>query len=61
MNSKIIEIGKENNCSIITVNVRASNISSLKSLESIGFIINNKVELKYPDGEEKIPLYMYLN
>jgi ribosomal protein S18 acetylase RimI-like enzyme len=61
MKLKIIEIGKENNCSLITANVRESNIPSLRSLESVGFEINNKVDLRYPDGEKKIPLYLYLN
>ena len=30
---------------------------SLKSQQSVGFKINDKVSLTYPDGEKKIPLY----
>lgn len=57
---KIIEIGKSNNCSIITVNVRESNIQSLRSLQSSGFVINTSVDLYYPDGEKKLPLFLKL-
>ncbi len=60
MKIKIIEIGKENNCTLITSNVRQSNIASIKSQQALGFKINDRVDLKYPDGEKKIPLYLNL-
>lgn len=55
---EIIEFGKRNGCSIITANVRSSNVSSKKSLLSVGFKINDSVKRYYPDGEEKISLYL---
>ena len=58
LKNKIIAIGKKNNCNTITVNVRESNIASLNSLLSVGFKINDRVSLFYPDGEKKIPLYL---
>jgi ribosomal protein S18 acetylase RimI-like enzyme len=60
MKLKIIETGKQNGCTLITSNVRESNISSLKSQLSVGFKINDRADLKYPDGEKKIPLYLHL-
>jgi len=60
MKLRIIEIGRKNNCSLITSNVRQSNLASLKSQQDIGFKVNDKVDLKYPDGEKKIPLYLHL-
>jgi len=60
MKLKIIEIGRRNECIIITSNVRQSNIPSLRSQQSIGFKINDRVDLTYPDGEKKIPLYLKL-
>lgn len=60
MKMKIIDIGRKNDCSIITSNVRASNLASLKSQLDVGFQINDKVDLTYPDGEKKLPLYLRL-
>lgn len=60
MKMEIIKIGKENNCDVITANVRESNIPSLTSLLNIGFEINKNVDIKYPDGEKKIPVYLKL-
>jgi ribosomal protein S18 acetylase RimI-like enzyme len=60
MKLKIIEIGRKNNCNIITSNVRESNKASLKSQQNIGFKINDRVDLKYKDGEKKIALYLNL-
>jgi ribosomal protein S18 acetylase RimI-like enzyme len=60
MKLKIIEIGRENGCTIITSNVRQSNISSLKSQKGVGFKVNDRVNLTYPDGEKKLPLYLHL-
>ena len=60
MKLKIIEIGRENGCTVITSNVRQSNISSLKSQQGVGFKVNDRVDLTYPDGEKKLPLYLHL-
>lgn len=60
MFDKIKEIAIENNVSLITSNVRESNISSIKSLLSCGFKINDRVNLYYPDGERKIPFFIKL-
>ena len=60
MKLKIIEIGKENGCTVITSNVRQSNLASLKSQQSVGFKINDRADLTYPDGEKKLPLYLHL-
>jgi ribosomal protein S18 acetylase RimI-like enzyme len=60
MKLKIIEIGRENSCTVITSNVRQSNISSLKSQQGVGFKVNDRVDLTYPDGEKKLPLYLHL-
>jgi ribosomal protein S18 acetylase RimI-like enzyme len=60
MKLKIIEIGKENGCTVITSNVRQSNVSSLKSQQGVGFKVNDRVDLTYPDGEKKLPLYLHL-
>jgi len=60
MKLRIIEIGRENGCTVITSNVRQSNIASLKSQQSLGFKINDRVDLSYPDGEKKLPLYLHL-
>jgi ribosomal protein S18 acetylase RimI-like enzyme len=60
MKLKIIEIGKENGCTVITSNVRQSNLSSLKSQQAVGFKVNDRVDLTYPDGEKKLPLYLHL-
>lgn len=60
MKLEIIKIGKENNCDVITANVRESNLPSLTSLLNVGFKINTSVNLEYPDGEKKIPLYLKL-
>jgi L-amino acid N-acyltransferase YncA len=57
---KIIEIGKENGCIVITSNIRQSNLSSLKSQQAVGFKVNDRFDLTYPDGEKKIPLYLHL-
>lgn len=62
MKKYIVKFAKQNNCSVITANVRKSNIKSLKSLLNSGFNINtNYNDLKYPDGEEKIALFLKLN
>ena len=60
MFKKIEEIGRSNGVSLITSNVRESNVSSLKSLLKCGFSINDRVDLRYPDGERKIALYKKL-
>ena len=60
MFKKIEEIGRSNVVSLITSNVRESNVSSLKSLLKCGFSINDRVDLRYPDGERKIALYKRL-
>lgn len=60
MFNEIEKIGISNNVNIITSNVRESNISSLKSLLGSGFQINKNYDLKYPDGEKKIPLFKRL-
>jgi ribosomal protein S18 acetylase RimI-like enzyme len=60
MKLKIIEIGRENGCTVITSNVRQSNLSSLKSQQAVGFKVNDRVDLTYPDGEKKLPLYLHL-
>lgn len=60
MFDKILEIAKKNQVYIITSNVRESNIYSLKSLFKSGFSINDRVDMKYPDGEKKIALYLKL-
>lgn len=54
----IINFAKNNNVILITANVRKSNDYSIKSFLSCGFLINDKAISKYPDGEEKIPLYL---
>ena len=60
MFNEIEKIGILNNVNIITSNVRESNISSLKSLLGSGFQINKNYDLKYPDGEKKLPLFKRL-
>jgi len=60
MFKKIEEIGRSNGVSMITSNVREGNVSSLKSLLKCGFVINDRVDLRYPDGERKIALYKKL-
>lgn len=61
MKLRVIEIAKENGCTLITANVRESNLVSLKSHQNLGFKINHKVQdLKYKNGEKKIPLYLYI-
>lgn len=60
MLDEIENIAHLNNVNVITSNVRESNISSLKSLIGSGFQINNNYNLKYPDGEKKIPLFKKL-
>jgi ribosomal protein S18 acetylase RimI-like enzyme len=57
---EIEKIGRSNGVSLITSNVRESNVSSLKSLLKCGFSINDRVDLMYPDGERKIALYKRL-
>jgi len=57
---EIEEIGRSNGVSLITSNVRESNVSSLKSLLKCGFSINDRVDLRYPDGERKIALFKRL-
>jgi len=57
---EIEKIGRSNGVSLITSNVRESNVSSLKSLLKCGFNINDRVDLRYPDGERKIALYKRL-
>jgi ribosomal protein S18 acetylase RimI-like enzyme len=56
----IIKYAKECNINLITTNVRKSNEYSLKTFLSSGFQINDKAIGKYPDGEDKIPLYLKL-
>ena len=51
---------KNSSINLITTNVRKSNEYSLKTFLSSGFQINDKAIGKYPDGEEKIPLYLKL-
>jgi ribosomal protein S18 acetylase RimI-like enzyme len=60
MFKKIEDIGRSNGVSLITSNVREINVSSLKSLLKCGFNINDRVDLRYPDGERKIALYKRL-
>ena len=61
MKDGIIKYCKElPNINKITCNVRQSNESSINSLLKIGFEINNNVDMIYPDGEKKIPLYYKL-
>ena len=60
MFSEIEKIGKSNGVSMITSNVRESNVSSLRSLLKCGFSVNDRVDLRYPDGERKISLYKKL-
>jgi ribosomal protein S18 acetylase RimI-like enzyme len=60
MLSEIEKIGVDNGVSMITSNVRESNVSSLRSLLKCGFSINDRVDLRYPDGERKIALYKKL-
>lgn len=58
----IIDFAKKNNCTVITANVRESNIASINSFLSTGFTMNTKYDdLKYPDGEKKIPFFLYLD
>jgi ribosomal protein S18 acetylase RimI-like enzyme len=54
----VINFAKNNNVNLITANVRKSNMHSLKTFLSTGFKINDSVKNTYPDGEEKIPLYL---
>ena len=56
----IINYAKEYGITMITTNVRKSNEYSLKTFLSSGFQVNDKAIGKYPDGEEKIPLYLKL-
>jgi ribosomal protein S18 acetylase RimI-like enzyme len=58
MRNKIIDFLKKNNCKLVTSNVKKSNINSIKSLLSTGFKINDRVKRFYPDGEEKIAMYL---
>lgn len=60
MFNTIRNIAEKNDIQLITVNVRESNVNSLKSLLKSGFQINTNAELKYPDGEKKIALYFKL-
>lgn len=60
MFNEIEKIGISNSVNIITSNVRESNISSLRSLLWSGFQINKNYDLKYPDGEKKLPLFKRL-
>ncbi len=54
----LVDWCSKNGYAKITCNVRESNIPSLSSLIKSGFNINtNYNDLKYPDGEKKIPLY----
>lgn len=55
--NKLYEFSISKSVNLITVNLRESNIFSKKSFLKNGFIINDKVELFYPDGEKKIPLF----
>lgn len=57
---EILKVAKSNGVTIITSNVRQSNKSSLQSLLKSGFQINDKVDMYYPDGEKKIPLFYKL-
>lgn len=57
---QVLKVAKSNGVQVITSNVRQSNKSSLKSLLKSGFQINDKVEMYYPDGEKKIPLFYKL-
>ena len=56
----IINYAKEDGIEMITGNVRKSNEYSIKTMLSSGFQVNDKAIGKYPDGEEKIPLYLKL-
>ena len=60
LDDKILEIAKVNNVHLITSNVRYSNKSSIKSLLNSGFNVNYNANLKYPDGEKKLSLYIKL-
>ena len=60
MLSEIEKIGVDNGVSMITSNVREGNVSSLRSLLKCGFSINDRVDLRYPDGERKVALYKKL-
>jgi hypothetical protein len=54
----IKNIAEKNDILLITVNVREGDKDSLNSLLKSGFQINTNVDLKYADGEKKIPLYL---
>jgi len=56
----IINIAKQNNCKLITSNIRISNNASIKSHLKIGFKINNNYNLKYKNNEKKISMYLKL-
>ncbi len=61
MLDKIVEVAKQESVVLITSNVRQSNTKSIESLLSSGFSINDKVDMTYPDGEKKIPMYYKIN
>ena len=54
---RVIDWCRKNGYNKVTCNVRESNKESLSSLLKSGFKINSNYDLKYPDGEKKIPLY----
>ena len=57
MLDEVEKIASSNGINVITANVRESNTYSLRSLLSSGFEINQNYDMKYPDGEKKIPVF----
>ena len=57
---KLIQFGKENGCNQFTAYVREDNIQSLKSHMSIGMIVEDEFDGRYPDGDKKLLLYKML-
>jgi ribosomal protein S18 acetylase RimI-like enzyme len=55
--SEMEKVAKYNNVALITANVRESNVSSIRSFVLSGYTINQSADLKYPDGEKKIPIF----
>ena len=57
---KLMEYGKNNGCVQFTAYVREDNIQSLKSHMSIGMMVDEGFEGRYPDGDKKLLLYKML-
>lgn len=60
MLSALEEYCKNNGIIMLTSNIRAGNIASLTSRLNSGFQINHNYDLKYPDGEKKLPMFKKL-